>query len=337
MDHSELTPGQRRRAIRFAFIGNVIPIGIATASGFDSHGTVFFIGAAGACIAPVVVTALSRRQPIPFYLAAYGGLVCLTMLQAGSGGAASGYSILMLMAMLWFGVFASDRELAVAAGVLAACAYLPMLIFGPPDYPVEWGHPTLLVFIGCTVAGSLRALTRETEKLTAQLRHEAVIDPLTGLMNRRGWEDGAERQLAAARRDGTSLALVMIDLDHLKEINDAHGHDEGDRALREVADGLRLSLRASDALGRLGGDEFVALLADAQANRAIEAVGRAQRGVSEHARFSAGVAAWDGKESLEELVRRGDVALYAAKVGGGGRIETAGRSLEEERTARNYT
>ncbi len=86
------------------------------------------------------------------------------MLQAGSGGAASGYSILTLMAMLWFGLFATDRELAVGAGVLAACAYLPMLLFGRPDYPVEWGHATLLVFIGCSVAGSLRALTRETRE-----------------------------------------------------------------------------------------------------------------------------------------------------------------------------
>ncbi len=331
MEHSELTSGQRRRALRFAFIGNVIPIGIATASGFDSHGTVFFIGAVGACVAPVIVTALSRRQPIPFYMAAYGGIVCLTMLQAGSGGVASGYSILTLMAMLWFGLFATDRELTVAAGVLAACAYLPMIVFGPPDYPVEWGHATLLVFIGCTVAGSLRALTRETEKLTSQLRQEAVIDPLTGLMNRRGWKDAAERELAGARRDGTPLTLAMIDLDHLKEVNDAHGHDEGDRALCDVADLLRASLRASDVLGRIGGDEFVALMPDAQDDRAVEAVGRAQSGASERARFSAGVAPWDGKESLEELVRRADVALYAAKVAGGGRIETAGRSLEDER------
>ena len=330
MEHSELTPRQRWRAIRFAFLGNVIPIAIATASSFDSHGTVFFIGAVGACIAPVAVTALSRRHPIPFYLAAYGGLVCLTMLQAGSGGAASGYSILTLMAMLWFGLFATDRELAIGAGVLAACAFLPMLVVGPPDYPVEWGHATLLLFIGCAVAGSLRALTRETEKLTTQLRHEAVIDSLTGLLNRRGWEDAAERQLAAARRHGTPLALVMIDLDHLKEVNDTHGHDEGDRALREVAEHLRGSLRASDVLGRRGGDEFVALLTTAASERALEAVVRAQRDASDRARFSAGVAAWDGHESLDDLVRRGDVALYAAKVAGGGRMETAGRSLEQE-------
>ena len=330
MEQSELTPRQRARAMRFAFLGNVIPIGIATATNFDSHGTVFFIGAAGACIAPVVVTALSRRQPVPFYLAAYGGIVCLTMLQAGSGGAASGYSILTLMAMLWFGLFATDRELAVAAGVLAACAYLPMLVFGSPDYPVEWGHATLLVFVGCTVAGALRALARETEKLTTQLRHEAAIDSLTGLMNRRGWEDGAERQIAAARRDRTSLTLVMIDLDHLKEINDTRGHDEGDRALREVADRLRSSLRASDVLGRLGGDEFVALLANCWPDQAVETVGRAQRHASDRATFSAGVAAWDSEESLDELIRRADVALYAAKQTGAGGLETAGRSLEQD-------
>lgn len=333
MENSELTPRQRGRAVRFAFAGNAIPLAIATATGFDSHETIFFVGAVGACIAPVVVTALTRRHPIPFYLAVYGGLVCLTMLQAGTGGAASGYSILALMAMLWFGLFASDRELAAGVGVLAACAYLPMLVFGPPDYPIEWGHATLLLFVGCAVAGSLRALTRETEKLTAQLRMEAGIDSLTGVLNRRGWEEAAERQLAASRRAETPVALAMFDLDHLKNVNDTRGHDAGDAALCEVADGLRELLRAGDTLGRLGGDEFVALLSGPEPDRAVEAVGRVQSGVSDLARFSAGVAAWDAGESLEELIRRADTALYAAKVAGGGRIEISGRSLEQDAAA----
>ena len=69
------------------------------------------------------------------------------------------------MAMVWFGIQTSDRELAVGLGILAACAYLPMLIFGPPAYPVDWGHATLLVLVGTAVAMALRALTRETQKL----------------------------------------------------------------------------------------------------------------------------------------------------------------------------
>ena len=164
-------------------MGNVLPIAVATASNFGSHPPVFFFGAIGACAAFVVVL-LPRRARVPFYLGAYGGLPCLAMLQAHSGGAASGYSILLMMPMLWFGLQATDRELVVAGVVLAACSFLPMLLIGPPAYPVEWGHATLLVLIGSAVAGSLRTLSRETQWLTDRLRREAVIDDLTGLLNR---------------------------------------------------------------------------------------------------------------------------------------------------------
>ena len=70
------------------------------------------------------------------------------MLQAYDGGAASGYSVLLIMPMIWFGLQATDRELIAGAVVLALCSYLPMLVFGPPAYPVEWGHATLLVMVG---------------------------------------------------------------------------------------------------------------------------------------------------------------------------------------------
>ena len=93
---------------------------------------------------------------MPFYAAAYGGLPALTLMQAGTGGAASGYSILLMMAMIWFGAQASDREMAVGVGVLIACAFVPMLVIGPPDYPVSWGHAAIIVFVGLAVAGSLR-------------------------------------------------------------------------------------------------------------------------------------------------------------------------------------
>ena len=83
--------------MRFAFIGNVVPIGIATATNFGSHRTVFFLGAAGGCIAPLVVTGVPRRHRIPFYLGAFGGIPALALMQAYTGGPASGYSVLMMM------------------------------------------------------------------------------------------------------------------------------------------------------------------------------------------------------------------------------------------------
>ena len=320
---------QRRRMLRYAVIGNGLPLAVATATDFSSHHTVFFIGAVGALLAPIGVTVFSREHtPIPFYAAALGGLPALTMLQAYTGGVASGYSILMMMAMIWFGVQTSDRELAAGMGVLAACAYLPMVIFGSPAYPVEWGHATLLVLVGITVAMALRALTRETQKLNARLRHEATVDDLTGLLNRRGWREAAQREMARAGRDGTPVCFVLIDLDSLKEINDTRGHDEGDRVLVETADRMRTALRAGDVLARLGGDEFGALLTDTSDGQALAAIDRLTEMTPELGSFSAGAAAWDGKETLDELLRRADVALYTAKTDGGSRVEMAPLTLE---------
>jgi hypothetical protein len=216
-----LNPAQRNRAMLLAFAGNVLPIAVAVATDFGSHHALFFAGAAGACVAPIVVTAASRRRGFLFYLAAFGGLPALAMMQSYSGGVSSGYAVLMMMAMIWFGLQATDRELLVGAVVLAACSYLPMLLAGPPAYPVDWGHATLVVLIGVTVAGSLRQLTREMMLLTRRLRHEAVIDDLTGLMNRRGWRYTAPRELLRAARNGNPVGLVALDLDDFKRINDS--------------------------------------------------------------------------------------------------------------------
>jgi diguanylate cyclase (GGDEF)-like protein len=322
------SPRQRRRALRFAILGNAIPVGVATATDFGSHHAIFFVGAVGACVAPVVVTMVGRHHPIPFYAAAYGGIVALTMLQAYSGGAASGYAVLMMMAMIWFGVQTRDRELYVGMGVLAACSYLPMLIFGPPAYPVEWGHATLLVLIGFSVAFSLRAVTRELQTANSRLLKEATIDDLTGLLNRRGWRITAQRELARAGREEAQVGLLVLDLDNLKEINDSRGHDEGDRVLKQTAERMRTALRAGDVLARLGGDEFGALLLDASDGQGMAAVDRLRKMTPDLASFSAGVATWDRVEPLDELLRRADVALYEAKTNGGSKIEIAPPTLE---------
>jgi diguanylate cyclase (GGDEF)-like protein len=276
----------------------------------------------------VVIIFATRGRPIPFYAAAFGGIPALTMLQAYSGGVSSGYSVLVIMAMIWFGIQTTDRELAVGLGVLAACSYLPMLIFGPPAYPVDWGYATLIVLVGSSVALSLRALTRETVKLNERLMRDATIDDLTGLLNRRGWRMAAERELARAGRDASSIGLLVLDLDRLKEINDTRGHDEGDRVLCETAERMRSAFRAGDVLARLGGDEFGALLMGDSDGQARAAIDRLHASTPELASFSAGAALWNGEESLEELMRRGDLALYAAKTDGGNKVETAPPTLE---------
>jgi diguanylate cyclase (GGDEF)-like protein len=323
-----LNRAERGMALRFAVLGNAMPIAVATASNFDSHHTIFFVGAVAACIAPIVVTTMSRRHPVPFYAAAFGGIPAMTMMQAYSGGAASGYSVLVMMAMIWFGLQASDRELFIGIGVLAICSYGPMLIFSSAAYPTEWGHATLLVLVGATVAGTLRTLSRETVRLTNRLRREAVVDALTGVLNRRGWEESARAELARAARAHKPVVLATIDLDGLKRVNDTMGHDVGDRLIAETAERMSTALREGDIVARLGGDEFAALLSDASLDHGLETIRRLREVTPPLGGFSAGVVAWKQGEDLHETLRRADVALGAAKVAGGGQVEIGPATLD---------
>jgi diguanylate cyclase (GGDEF)-like protein len=320
-----LTGADRVKAFRFAVLGNVLPVLTAVATEFTSHSPIFFIGAAGACIAPMIVTLTSRRHRLLFWLAEFGGIVAFTLMQAYTGGAASGYSVLVMMAMIWFGLQATDGELVAGMIVLSACAFLPMLIAGPPAYPVTWGHATLLVLVGCSVAGTLRVLTREMQRLTRKLRQDAVIDDLTGLLNRRGWRYIAGPEFERAARAGKPVALVTIDLDNFKQLNDRFGHDYGDRILRETAEWMQATFRAGDILARLGGDEFVVLLSNSTLDGALTAISRLRDGTPIRAGLSAGIAMWSGGEDLPTLMQRSDRALYAAKSKGGGQTEVAVR------------
>jgi diguanylate cyclase (GGDEF)-like protein len=328
MGSSSLLPFGRARLIAFAVVGNILPVIIATGSERWNHHAVFFVGAAIGCIAALIVALVPRRRRLLFWAAAFAQIPALTLMQAYSGGAASGYSVLVIMAMVWFGMAATELELVAGMLVLAACCVLPMVVIGPPAYPVSWGHATLLTLVGITVAGSLRAVTRELGRLAQRFAQEAVVDDLTGLLNRRGWRYTAPRELVRAARSGNPITLVTLDLDNFKELNDELGHEEGDRALRDTAERIRATLRAGDVVARLGGDEFVALLTNSTLTGSLTAIERLRESTPAQEAFSAGIAVWDRKEDLAELLRRSDLALYAAKDAGGGRTEVAPPLLE---------
>jgi diguanylate cyclase (GGDEF)-like protein len=328
MGSSSLLPFGRARLLAFALVGNLLPIVIAAATHRWSHHPVFFIGAAVGCVAPLVVALVPRQRRVLFWSAAFAEIPALTLMQAYSGGAASGYSVMVIMAMVWFGLAATDLELVAGMLVLAACSALPMVLIGAPAYPVTWGHAALLTLVGVTVAGSLRAVTRELGMLAQRFAQEAVVDDLTGLLNRRGWRYTAPRELARAARSGNPITLVTLDLDNFKELNDELGHEQGDRALRDTAERIRATLRAGDVVARLGGDEFVALLTNSTLTGSVAAIDRLRDATPELEGFSSGIAVWDRKEDLAELLRRSDLALYAAKDAGGGRTEVAPPHLE---------
>jgi diguanylate cyclase (GGDEF)-like protein len=159
--------------------------------------------------------------------------------------------------------------------------------------------------------------------LDRELRYLALTDDLTCLFNRRGFFAAATQQLKLAQRNGQSLLLLFCDLDNLKKINDAFGHQEGDLALIRTADALEQSLRGSDILSRLGGDEFVALALETS-NQTQEVILRRleqnlKKSSATDARYalslSVGVARFDpkGPVALGELMLQADKAMYEKK------------------------
>ena len=160
----------------------------------------------------------------------------------------------------------------------------------------------------------------ERRRLEEVLWELALIDDLTGLHNRRSFMLLAEQALKEAVRAQRPLITLFLDVDHLKEINDTHGHAEGDRALRLVAGALRAACRDSDIIGRLSGDEFAIVLAEAHALDGLEGRVRARVAqAAEHTDYplsvSIGVARCGPDEycSLIELVEQADQAMYAEK------------------------
>ena len=168
----------------------------------------------------------------------------------------------------------------------------------------------------------------ELEKELSAVRAASIIDPLTGALNRRGFEDCYRREMARARRTGDPFALVLIDLDDFKRLNDTYGHLVGDGALVYLVQVLRRCMRPTDVLCRFGGEEFLLMLHGAGLVEAKTAVSRFLTEFSSHAipetdtamTFSAGVVLNAINESLQDALQRVDVATYAAKHSGKNRI-----------------
>jgi diguanylate cyclase (GGDEF)-like protein/PAS domain S-box-containing protein len=174
----------------------------------------------------------------------------------------------------------------------------------------------------------------ERKLLELQLQHQALHDPLTRLANRRRFIDRLEHALVRLQRNGGALALLFMDLDDFKRVNDSLGHSAGDRLLTDVAERVQSCLRSVDTVARLGGDEFAVLLEDLhdldEAAVVAERILRALKqpfviGDSElMVRASIGIAYADGREqpvSAETLMQEADTAMYAAKAHGKGRFQ----------------
>jgi diguanylate cyclase (GGDEF)-like protein len=168
-------------------------------------------------------------------------------------------------------------------------------------------------------------------RMTAELKFRASHDPLTGLINRAEFERLLSQAVETANIEEKQHALLFLDLDHFKTVNDTCGHDAGDELLRKVTQAMQRVLRQADTLGRLGGDEFAVLLDGCGVEPAARIAEQIRRTVEEF-RFthrdkvfsvgvSIGIAVFGpGEAKLSEIVRNADAACYAAKHGGRNRV-----------------
>jgi diguanylate cyclase (GGDEF)-like protein len=247
------------------------------------------------------------------------GVVLIAYALATSPGPGDG-AVLYALPVFWTTFFFGRRgAIGILACVAVGHAVTLLLLPAVDSYPGRW----LDVMVSVTgVALVVLVLEHRNELLLERLAEEARTDPLTGLLNRRGFDEHAGRECAHVGRDGDSIALATIDIDFFKQINDEWGHLVGDRVLAHLAAVVTLESRVIDVAARLGGEEFAVLMpgsdeagAEAFIERVRAVLARPLPGLPA-VRISAGIVATAGSSNLETMLEGADRALYAAKRGG---------------------
>jgi diguanylate cyclase (GGDEF)-like protein len=246
----------------------------------------------------------------------------------------------LVSVMLSAPYIALDRRdlLAMNAAPIAATALI-MAAAGLDHFAVVNSAVfiVLALLVSLLLARVFEASNRRAFALEQQLTAEARTDALTGLRNRRALEEAAGAEVKRGTRTGATLAVLICDIDHFKQINDRHGHDVGDQVIRAVAEHLGTVARESDALGRWGGEEFLMILPDTGENEAFVVAERMRRAIEVapmpveglKVTISLGVAALlpggSEPERWQEAVREADDAMYRAKAAGRNRVAWADR------------
>jgi diguanylate cyclase (GGDEF)-like protein len=186
-----------------------------------------------------------------------------------------------------------------------------------------YAYLTLGTMVAFTLFGVVvGAITDKLLAANRRLEELVVTDSLTSLRNRRYFRDRLVSECARAGRGEGPLALVVIDLDHFKQLNDALGHSLGDLALTRAAQHLATSCRISDVACRIGGEEFALICPDTSLANAVDVAERIRLGMRAASRLTAsfGVSVWRPSQSADELFKAADTALYEAKEAGRNRV-----------------
>jgi diguanylate cyclase (GGDEF)-like protein len=248
------------------------------------------------------------------------GVVMIAVALATTHGRGDG-AVLYMWPVIWMAFF-FGRTGAVASVVGVGLAH-GIALFSMPPGIADADRWIDVMVCSIVVAVVVRALEERNSELLVRLAGEARTDKLTGLLNRRGFEELAAIELALARREGYSIAVAMFDIDHFKLVNDEWGHEIGDRVLTRLGSLLVAQGRSIDVVARIGGEEFVAMLplcgagdAEVYAQRVRRALAESHEPGVPNVRVSAGVASEVGPAHAAALLQRADTALYAAKRGG---------------------
>jgi diguanylate cyclase (GGDEF)-like protein len=255
-------------------------------------------------------------------LAALGPIGVATIAYALSAtiGAGDG-AVLYMWPVLWSTFFFGRRgAISIVACVGVAHAITLLVLPASSSYPGRWVDVMVSVSV---VAVVVLTLVRRNDLLLTQLAEEARTDALTGLLNRRGFDEHASVELAHARREDRLIAVVTFDIDYFKHINDEFGHEIGDRVLARIGELLAAQSRDIDVAARFGGDEFVVLLPGCTSAEAELFVQRVRGELAaDHppelprVPVSAGIISTVAPTSIEAMLQGSDSALYNAKRAG---------------------
>jgi diguanylate cyclase (GGDEF)-like protein len=293
-------------------------------------------------------TGLNRRMPEPSLTSIQ---MCIAILVVTYGtyyaNEARGLLLLVYVPIFLFGIFRlNTRQFLFISGftLLTYGTDIALLhVFHPQqvNFKIEylqWSVLSIILVIFSFMGGHISSLRRnlsisraELEKSVSLIREMAIHDDLTGFYNRRHMMELIEYEKNLSARTGTVFSLIMLDIDHFKNVNDMYGHQTGDQILQAIAATIRKTLRGTDFCGRYGGEEFLFVLMQTNLHEA-KLLAERLRQLVENSKFpelsndgritiSLGVAEHKMKEDTEKTIYRADAALYKAKNKGRNRVE----------------
>ena len=278
---------------------------------------------------------MASRTPVtPFFpVAIHTGILLLVLVLAlGWLAARPGEGMMRVLASASFGGVLTRRALLPSLLIPSLLAFVAQWLQSNEVLTPQATLTLLAVGSGGLVAwlvwsvGALLDRLEGERRVLRGLREDAFTDVLTGLGNRRAFQQAIEGMLMQRRESDSDFALLMLDIDHFKRYNDSHGHPEGDEVLRLVGAALRAALRPGDVAARFGGEEFAVLLPGIGGGLALKVAERIRRDLErtawphEPVTVSIGAAQATHDESPEHLVARADAALYRAKREGRNRV-----------------